>query len=135
MRTGNQVFLFTCSVFVLFSMFIAQAFATECTIETLNDPSICDEAGLLRLLGSLNQAERSVYDYDYDVDFQIVTLKSGWNIVSTPRVLVSHEFSVIGSSTNFDIYLLDPSSPSSWKTMQEVGQTEFQPLYAYFIRL
>ena len=30
------------------------ASAAECTIETLNDPTICDEAGLLKLLEKLN---------------------------------------------------------------------------------
>jgi len=67
------------------------------------------------------------------VDYQVITLESGWNIISTPRVLSSHEFSVPETTDNFDIYLLDPTSPSNWQTMQGVEQTEFQPLFAYFI--
>ncbi|MFH1129231.1 MAG: hypothetical protein V1686_00630 [Patescibacteria group bacterium] len=65
--------------------------------------------------------------------YQRVDLGIGWNIVSTPKVLSSHEFSVSGTSANFDIYLLSPNSISGWKTMQEAGQTEFQPLFSYFI--
>jgi hypothetical protein len=64
---------------------------------------------------------------------QTTTLQPGWNVVSTPMVLSSHQFSAPETSSNFDIYLLDPSSPSGWQTMQGEGQTEFQPLYAYFI--
>jgi len=67
------------------------------------------------------------------LDYQISTLSSGWNIVSTPKVLLSHEFSVTETSSNFDIYLLDPTTPSGWQTMQGAGQTEFKPLFAYFI--
>ena len=66
-------------------------------------------------------------------DYQTITLSSGWNIISTPKVLSSHQFSVAETSDNFDIYLLDPTSPSGWQTMQGAGQTEFQPLFAYFI--
>jgi hypothetical protein len=64
---------------------------------------------------------------------QSTILKSGWNIVSTPRILSSHQFSVTQNSTNFDIYVADPTNSSGWQTMQGIGQTEFQPLYAYFI--
>lgn len=64
---------------------------------------------------------------------QIITLQPGWNIISTPRVLASHQFSADEISDNFDIYLLDPASPSGWQTMQGAGQSEFQPLFAYFI--
>jgi len=64
---------------------------------------------------------------------QAITLKSGWNIVSTPKILSSHEFSVAENSTNLDVYIMNPSSPSGWQTMQGMGQIEFQPLYAYFI--
>ena len=67
------------------------------------------------------------------IPYQLINLESGWNIISTPKVLSSHEFSVTETSDNFDIYLLDSSSISGWQTMQEAGQTEFQPLYAYFI--
>ncbi|MFA5878471.1 MAG: immunoglobulin-like domain-containing protein [Candidatus Staskawiczbacteria bacterium] len=65
--------------------------------------------------------------------YQTTTLEIGWNIVSTPRILLSHEFSAPEISDNFDIYLLDPTAISGWKTMQEAGQTEFQPLFAYFV--
>mgnify|MGYP001563713570 CR=1 FL=1 len=64
---------------------------------------------------------------------QSVTLTSGWNIVSTPRVLDSHSFSATENSTNFDIYILNASSTSGWSTMSNLGQTEFLPLYGYFV--
>ncbi|MEI7688834.1 MAG: immunoglobulin-like domain-containing protein [Candidatus Nomurabacteria bacterium] len=67
------------------------------------------------------------------IDNQSITLSPGWNIVSTPKVLLSHHFSASEVSTNFDIYLLNPTSISGWQTMSGAGQTEFQPLYAYFI--
>src|SRR5690606_6338331 len=35
---------------------------------------------------------------------------------------------------NFDIYLLDPSQPTGWATMSALGQSEFAPLYGYFIQ-
>ncbi|OHA62431.1 MAG: hypothetical protein A2117_01270, partial [Candidatus Wildermuthbacteria bacterium GWA2_46_15] len=65
--------------------------------------------------------------------YQVINLGPGWNIVSTPRVLSSHEFSVAETSNNLGIYLLNPNSISGWQTMQEAGQSEFQPLFAYFI--
>jgi len=64
---------------------------------------------------------------------QEISLSSGWNIVSTPRVLDSHTFSATENSTNFDIYILDASQTSGWTTMANLGQTEFMPLYGYFI--
>jgi hypothetical protein len=64
---------------------------------------------------------------------QTITLNPGWNIISTPKVLTSHQFSAAETSANFNIYLLDPTATSGWQTMQGVGQTEFQPLFAYFI--
>ena len=64
---------------------------------------------------------------------QTVSLTSGWNIVSTPKVLDSHSFSATENSTNFDIYALDPSKTSGWATLADLGQTEFAPLYGYFI--
>ncbi len=64
---------------------------------------------------------------------QSVDLAPGWNIISTPMILTSHTFSVAETSENFDIYLLDPSKPSGWATMADLGQTEFMPLYGYFI--
>ncbi|MCD6296398.1 MAG: hypothetical protein J7M30_04515 [Deltaproteobacteria bacterium] len=65
--------------------------------------------------------------------YQVINLEPGWNIVSTPKVILSYEFSVPETSKYLDIYLLDPESPSGWRTLQEVGQTKFEPLYAYFI--
>ena len=62
-----------------------------------------------------------------------ITLNPGWNIISTPKVLDSHVFSAPETSVNFDIYLLNASSTSGWSTMAELGQTEFIPLYGYFI--
>jgi len=64
---------------------------------------------------------------------QEISLSSGWNIVSTPRVLDSHTFSATENSTNFDIYVLDASQTSGWTTMANLGQSEFKPLYGYFI--
>ncbi|MBP6881612.1 MAG: hypothetical protein KBC35_03220 [Candidatus Pacebacteria bacterium] len=64
---------------------------------------------------------------------QVVSLAEGWNIISTPMVLESHEFSVPETSENFDIYLLDSSQPTGWTTMATIGQTEFTPLFGYFI--
>lgn len=64
---------------------------------------------------------------------QTITLNSGWNIVSVSHVLESHSFSAAENSTNFDIYVLDASQTSKWATMAQEGQTEFTPLYGYFI--
>lgn len=64
---------------------------------------------------------------------QDISLSPGWNIVSTPKVLDSHSFSAAETSDNFDIYALDPSQPSGWATMASLGQSEFTPLYGYFI--
>lgn len=64
---------------------------------------------------------------------QTVTLASGWNVISTPRILDSHSFSAAENSTNFDIYVLDAASTAGWSTMSALGQTEFAPLYGYFI--
>ncbi len=64
---------------------------------------------------------------------QIITLEKGWNIISTPKVLETHTFSASETSDNFDIYLLDGSRQSGWATMADVGQSEFLPLYGYFI--
>jgi len=64
---------------------------------------------------------------------QTIQLNAGWNIISTPRILSSHSFSADQISSNFDIYLLDPSKPSKWATMADIGHSEFQPLYGYFI--
>ena len=47
-----------------------------------------------------------------DVYYQTITLRPGWNIVSTPRVVDFHQFSATENSTNFDIYILDPSKES-----------------------
>src|SRR3989344_4153080 len=64
---------------------------------------------------------------------ETVALSSGWNIVSSPKVLDSHNFSAPETSVNFDIYVLNASSTSGWSTMPDLGQTEFTPLYGYFI--
>jgi len=64
---------------------------------------------------------------------QTITLSPGWNIISTPRLLASHAFSAPETLSNFSILILDASRPSGWATMAELGQTEFTPLYGYFI--
>ncbi len=64
---------------------------------------------------------------------QSINLSPGWNIVSTPKVLESHSFSEEETSENFDIYILDASNTSGWSTLADLGQTEFTPLYGYFI--
>jgi hypothetical protein len=64
---------------------------------------------------------------------QTIILKPGWNIISTPKILDSYSFSASSTSDNFDIYVLNPESPSGWSTMQDLGQTKFEPLFGYFI--
>ena len=64
---------------------------------------------------------------------QQIVLSSGWNIISTPRLLESHSFSAPETLNNFSIFILDASRPSGWATMADFGQTEFTPLYGYFI--
>ena len=64
---------------------------------------------------------------------QTITLTPGWNTVSTPKVLESHTFSVAETSNNFDIYALDSSKPSGWATLADLNQTQFTPLFGYFI--
>ena len=64
---------------------------------------------------------------------QTIILKPGWNIISTPRILDSYSFSASSTSDNFDIYVLNPESPSGWSTMQDLGQTKLEPLFGYFI--
>jgi len=65
---------------------------------------------------------------------QSISLSPGWNIVSTPKVLESHTFSLPETSDNFDIYVLNASSTTGWSTLADLGQTEFVPLYGYFIK-
>ena len=65
---------------------------------------------------------------------EAITLKPGWNIVSTPKILETHSFSAAETSENFDIFLLDPNQPSGWATMSDLGQNEFSPLYGYFVQ-
>ncbi len=67
---------------------------------------------------------------EYD---QTVNLKNGWNLISVPRLVDSHIFSAEETLANFDILVLDNTALSGWKTMAELGQTEFIPLYGYFI--
>ena len=50
-----------------------------------------------------------------------------------PRVVQSHHFSAAETLSNFDIYVLDNTKASGWATMADLGQTEFTPLYGYFI--
>ena len=64
---------------------------------------------------------------------QIIDLEPGWNVISTPKVISSYEFSVPETAEYLDIRLLDSSFPSGWATMQEIGQTKFEPLYGYFV--
>jgi hypothetical protein len=64
---------------------------------------------------------------------QTISLDVGWNIVSTPRVLDNYSFSAAETVNNFDVYVLNPSDPSGWSTMANIGQKKFQPLYGYFI--
>ena len=64
---------------------------------------------------------------------QDITLAPGWNIMSTPKVVESHRFSMSESVANFDVYVLNANSTSSWSTMADLGQSEFTPLYGYFI--
>jgi hypothetical protein len=66
-------------------------------------------------------------------DNQYIYLNPGWNIVSTPKVVESHSFSAPETSDNFDIFVLDASNIAGWSTMAGLGQTEFTPLYGYFI--
>ncbi|MFA6405442.1 MAG: hypothetical protein WCW46_01685 [Candidatus Paceibacterota bacterium] len=71
---------------------------------------------------------------DAEIAFsQNITLSPGWNIVSTPRILESHSFSVPETNENFDIFALDASKTSGWATLADLGQTEFTPLYGYFV--
>lgn len=64
---------------------------------------------------------------------QTITLTPGWNIVSTPKVLDSHSFSLPESSSNFDVFVLNAQSTSGWSTLADMNQTEFTPLFGYFI--
>lgn len=68
------------------------------------------------------------------VNFEhIINLNPGWNLVSTPRILESYEFSAPENIENFSIYLYSNTSSSGWQTMVEAGQNTFSPLYGYFI--
>lgn len=87
---------------------------------------------LLLLAVSLFGATGTVFAAD-SVN-QDVILEPGWNIVSTPKVLASHSFSAAETAENFDIYVLDASETTGWATMADLGQTEFTPLFGYFIK-
>lgn len=65
--------------------------------------------------------------------FHDITLKPGWSVISTPRVVESHQFTADETLENFGIFVLDPDNPADWSTMAELGQTEFTPLYGYFV--
>lgn len=82
---------------------------------------------IIALLGISNSAKATV---SYS---QNITLKPGWNAVSTPRVLDSQHFFVTTDASVLDIYVLDPSSPSGWATMSDLGQSLMTPLYGYFV--
>ncbi|OQA36521.1 MAG: hypothetical protein BWY53_00513 [Parcubacteria group bacterium ADurb.Bin326] len=62
-------------------------------------------------------------------DSQSITLNPGWNVVSVPKLVSSHQFSA--ADKNFDIKLLEAGK---WKTMSQMNQGEFQPLFGYFIK-
>lgn len=64
---------------------------------------------------------------------QDINLELGWNIISTPKVLESFNFSISNTVENFDIYVLNPESSSGWSTMADLDQSMFTPLYGYFI--
>lgn len=68
-----------------------------------------------------------------EIYYQVITLNPGWNVISTPRIVESHQFSATSTSSNFDIYVLDNNKASGWSTMSEIGQIEFTPMYGYFI--
>ena len=80
------------------------------------------------LLAASTQVATAASNYQ-----QTITLTPGWNVVSTPRILDSHTFSAPETLANFSIYVLDASRASGWATMADLGQTEFTPLYGYFI--
>jgi hypothetical protein len=63
----------------------------------------------------------------------VITLSPGWNVVSTPRLLDHHEFSAEETLENFSVLVLNPQSASGWSTMSNLGQSEFTPLFGYFI--
>lgn len=88
---------------------------------------VCWLLGLLCLFLITNQAKASS-EFSH-----VISLEPGWNLVSTPRLLASHAFSASSTSVNYDIYVMNPSSASKWSTMAEINQTEFQPLFGYFI--
>ena len=81
--------------------------------------------GLLFLLPAISNAAVSYSD--------VVNLSPGWNIVSTPKILDSHSFSLAQTSNNFDVFVLNASSTFGWSTLADLGQTEFTPLFGYFI--
>jgi hypothetical protein len=66
-------------------------------------------------------------------NYHIISLSPGWNLVSTPRLLERHEFSAAETLENFSVLVLNPESASGWSTMADLGQSEFTPLYGYFI--
>ena len=51
-----------------------------------------------------------------------ITLTPGWNVVSTPRLVESHQFTADETAANFDVYVLNPESVTGWATMAEIGQ-------------
>ena len=62
-------------------------------------------------------------------DSQSITLNPGWNVISVPNLVNSHSFS--SPDKNFDIKLLESGK---WKSMGQLNQSEFRPLFGYFIK-
>jgi len=89
---------------------------------------------LICIFGNPNSSLRALALSIVENQSQTVILKPGWNIVSTPRILENHIFSTAETSQNFDIYVLNPDDPSRWSTMAGINQTEFQPLFGYFVK-
>lgn len=65
--------------------------------------------------------------------FHDITLSPGWNVVSTPRIVLNHQFSATENLNNFDIFVLNANNISGWSTLGDLGQTEFTPMYGYFV--
>ncbi len=56
MNTKKYIGIFATAIFAVSFSFVG---ATACTIETIDDPVICDQAGLMQLLASLNASEET----------------------------------------------------------------------------
>jgi len=102
-------------------------------IDTQKTIITCGLSFSLVVLGVFLFAQKGIAEGSELIPYQIINLEPGWSIVSTPKILLSYEFSVPETLEYLDIYLLDPESASGWQTMQGAGQTKFKPLYAYFV--